>query len=128
MGFSDFQMQAEAVAYMGFAGTLLPGDAYQPIALCEQTLLNEADEYSCNTGRMISSSPGKTTFNTGAFTNYTQKPCATASANSIRPYVGCSAAPSPELTLGIDMGTTGGQVQTVLGRFLRLLEDNRRQR
>ena len=115
MGFSDFKMQAEAVAYIGFAGTLLPGEVDQPIAICQQSLLSD-NKYSCNTGRMINSG-GKETHNTGGWTNFTQSPCETASTKTVRPYVGCGAAPAPQLTLGVDMGTTGGEEQRVWDDF-----------
>ena len=116
MGFSDFQMQAEAIAYIGFSGTLLPGEVGQPIAICQQALLNADGYYSCNTGRMINSGGGDN-HNTAAWSNYTQEPCETASTPTVRPYVGCSAGPAPELYLGGDMGTTGGEIQSVWDDF-----------
>ena len=117
MGFSDFPMQAEAVAYIGFSGTILPGEADQPIAICVQSLLNPDGSYSCSTGRMINSGGGNTN-NTGGWTNFTQGPCATASTPTVRPYVGCSGSPSPEVNLGEYMGSTGGQIQNVWDNFL----------
>ena len=112
MGFADFPMAAEAIAYIGFAGTFLPGEAAEPIAICEEALLNAQGEYSCSTGRMINSGRGNT-HNTAGWTNFTQAPCATASSSSVRPYVGCDATPSPEITLQVSMGTTGGQLQNI---------------
>lgn len=112
LGFDSFQMQAEAVAYIGFAGTLLPGEADQPIAICQQSLLNGEGNYSCNTGRMINSGGGET-HNTGGWANFTQEPCETASTPTVRPYAGCDPAPSPEISLGVDMGTSGGEIQNV---------------
>ena len=116
MSFSNFPMQAEAIAYIGFAGTFLPGEATDPIALCEQALKNAQGEYSCGTGRMINSGGGDT-HNTAGWTNFTQAPCATASSSSVRPYVGCSAIPAPEITLQVGMGTTGGMTQNTWDRF-----------
>jgi Flp pilus assembly protein TadG len=116
MGFSDFSMQAEATAYIGFAGTFLPGEATDPIALCEQSLKNAQGEYSCSTGRMINSGGGDT-HNTAGWTNFTQAPCATAGPPSVGPYVGCSPTPSPEITLQVGMGTTGGELQTTWDSF-----------
>ena len=112
LGFSDFQMQSEAIAYIGFAGTFLPGEALEPIAICREALLNADGEYSCSTGRMINSSLGAG-HNTAGWTNFTQEPCETASSSSTKPYVGCSAIPSPEIVFQVGMGTTGGQMQTV---------------
>ena len=34
----DFRLSTDAVAYIGFAGTLPPGEADQPIAICGQSL------------------------------------------------------------------------------------------
>ena len=117
LGFSDFPMQAEAVAHIGFAGSLLPGEAGEPIAMCRQALLNAQGEYSCSTGRMINSGGGDG-HNTAGWTNFTQEPCDTASASSVRPYVGCDALTAPELTLQVGMGTTGGQMQNIFDDFM----------
>ena len=117
IGFSDIQMQAEAIAHIGFAGSLLPGEAAAPIVLCREALLNAQGAYSCNTGRMINSGGGAT-HNTGGWTNFTQEPCETASSASTAPYVGCSAIPSLEINLQYTLGTTGGQLQAVFDSFL----------
>ena len=116
IGFDEFPMQAEAIAYIGFAGTFLPGEATDPIALCKQSLLNAQGEYACDTGRMINSGGGAT-HNTAGWTNFTQEPCETASPPSTGPYVGCSAIPSPEIALEVGMGTTGGELQTTWDSF-----------
>ena len=117
MGFSDFSMQAEGVGYIGFAGSLLPGEVFGPIVLCEEALLNAQGEYSCSTGRMINSGGGAT-HNTGGWTNFTQQPCATASSASTTPYVGCNSIPNPEISLQYTMGTTGGQLQNVFDSMM----------
>ena len=116
IGFDNFQMQAEAIGYIGFAGSLLPDEADEPIAICQQALLNAQGEYSCSTGRMINSGGGAT-HNTAGWTNFTQEPCETASKSSTQGYVGCPSDPSPEITLQVDMGTTGGQIQNLFDDF-----------
>ncbi len=90
-GFNSFELSKEAVAYLGFAGSLGPGEADQPIAICSQSLLNENDEYTCIAGRMINSGSG-TTHNSGAWTNFSQ-PCETASVPTVRPLVCGSGNP-----------------------------------
>ncbi len=116
IGFDNFQMQAEAVAYVGFAGSFLEGEASGPIALCEQAILNDQGQYTCVTGRMINS--GNTdTHNTAAWTNFTQEPCQTTNTSTVNPYAACSALPPPELTLQVGMGTIGGQLQTSWNLF-----------
>jgi len=37
-GYQNFQLSAEAVAYLGFAGSLMPEEANQPIAICIQSI------------------------------------------------------------------------------------------
>ncbi len=72
-------VQATAVAYIGFAGTLQPEVADQPIAICRESLLNPDGSYTCSVGRMINSgqNAGSTTTQSGGWTNFSQ-PCDTA--------------------------------------------------
>jgi Flp pilus assembly protein TadG len=104
-------VRATAVAYIGFAGTLQPGVADQPIAICRESLLNPDGSYTCNVGRMITSAPGNTTSQSGGWTNLAQ-PCSTANVPSVRPLV-CSSGNPQALVLGDPMGTVGGELQTV---------------
>ncbi len=111
IGLDNFQVQAEAVGYIGFAGTLGPGEIDQPIAICKQAVVDpDTGAYTCNTGRMINSGGG-TTHNTGGWTNFSQ-PCQTASAQSVRPLVCAEGNPSL-ITLGAGMGTVGGMQDSV---------------
>ena len=110
-GISGPALQAVAVAYIGFAGTLEPTTADQPIAICRQAIADPSTGYSCGVGRMINSGQNAG-HQTGGWTNFTQQPCQTANTGSIRPFVCGSGNPGP-LVLGQGMGTTGGQVQTV---------------
>ncbi len=109
-GYDDFQLAADAVAYIGFAGTLGPGEVDQPIAICKQAVMDKDEKYSCNTGRMIDSGGGAT-HNTGAWSNFSQ-PCETASVPSVRPLV-CAAGNPEMLNFGEGMGTVGGMQDTV---------------
>jgi Flp pilus assembly protein TadG len=110
-GYDGFEIGAEAVAYLGFAGTLGPGEADQPIAICKQSITDfETGEYTCNTGRMIDSGGG-TTHNTGGWTNFSQ-PCDTASVPTVRPLVCGSGNPNP-VTYGQGIGTVGGMQDTI---------------
>ena len=109
-GYDDFQLAADAVAYIGFAGTLGPGEVDQPIGICKQAIIDVNGDYTCNTGRMIDSGGG-TTHNTGAWTNFIQ-PCETASVPSVRPLV-CGDGNPGELNLGGGMGTVGGMQDVV---------------
>lgn len=109
-GFDHFASGAESVAYIGFAGSLQPGEVDQPIAMCRQSILDGNGRYSCSTGRMIDSGGGATQ-NSGAWTNFSQ-PCQTASASSVGPLVCRGGNPLP-IVLGAGMGTVGGMQDTV---------------
>ncbi|HXV21364.1 MAG TPA: TadG family pilus assembly protein [Desulfuromonadales bacterium] len=70
LGYENFAMQAEAVAYVGFAGGSFEESVFdQPIAICEESILDENGLYSCGKGRMINSA-SKEDSNTGAWTNF----------------------------------------------------------
>jgi hypothetical protein len=75
LGYNNFSLSTEAIAYTGFAGTLAPGEADQPIAICKESLLID-DKYSCAVGRMMTMGevvPGQ---ETGGWTDFNQDdPC-----------------------------------------------------
>ena len=107
-GYEGFQRYAEAVAYIGFAGTLEPGEADQPIAICEESIeIN--DEYSCNIGRMLNSGSNDATHNTAGWTNFSQ-PCSTANASEMQELV-CGVGNPDLVAYGKFMGATGGVQQ-----------------
>ena len=55
-GSSGPSIEATAVAYIGFAGTLTPAEADQPIAICRQGITDpNTGAYTCGVGRMINS-------------------------------------------------------------------------
>ena len=105
LGFENFILRTESVAYIGFAGSLAPEDVDQPIAICLQSILDPDGEYTCATGRMINSSGGTTT-NSAAWTNFSQ-PCVAANPPEVRPLVCGEGNPLP-ITFGEGMGTQGG--------------------
>jgi Flp pilus assembly protein TadG len=109
-GYQNFELSAEAVAYIGFAGSLRPEDVDQPIAICKQSITDSDGDYTCSTGRMIDSS-GSTTSNTAAWSNFSQ-PCETASASSVRPLV-CGSGNPVKIDFGDGMGTVGGMQSNV---------------
>jgi hypothetical protein len=100
-GFQNFGLSAESVAYIGFAGTLEPFAVDQPFALCKQSLLIN-DKYECSVGRLMNDNE-----QTGGWTNFTQDPCATASASSVGPLICGQGNPTP-IRLGAPMGMTNG--------------------
>ncbi len=118
LGIQNFILRAEAVAYIGFAGTLQPFDVDQPIAICKQSILGwgGSGDYTCQFGRMINSGQDSATHQTGGWTNYSQ-PCVTASNNTVRPLVCADGNPDP-LGFGQGMGTTGGELQNSFDKFI----------
>jgi len=108
-GAAPAQVRTTAVAYIGFAGTLRPEEAQQPIAICQESIRNEDEEYTCGVGRMINSG-GNVGHNTGGWTNFSQ-PCETANTPSVRPLICSTGNPLP-ITLGQGMGSVGGELQT----------------
>jgi hypothetical protein len=71
LGYDGFEMQAEAVGYIGFSGTLSPFEADAPIVICDKSVRDENDNFTCNIGRMISSSADNQTTNTAGWTDMT---------------------------------------------------------
>jgi hypothetical protein len=110
LGFFGFNVSAEAIAYIGFAGKLNPEEVDQPIAICRQSIVDSNGDYTCNTGRMSNSGSDAATHNTSAWTNFTQ-PCQTASASSVRPLI-CASGNPWEIIFGIGIGSTGGEQAT----------------
>jgi hypothetical protein len=108
LGFSGFDSQATAVAWIGFAGTLQPTEADQPIALCKQKLL-AGDTLDCNVGRFVPS-----TGETGGWTTFEQvdavEQCNVLNTpdSSIRPLV-CSTGNPNVLEYGKPMSADNGQ-------------------
>ena len=128
-GWTNYQRDAKAVAYLGFAGNFQPGDFDQPFAICSRSIgdtnnngiiddpdpgaENEPGEetLTCNTGRMLNSSGNQQTSNTAGWTNFTQ-PCGTANPPSVTPFI-CGGTSSPSVGSG-SIGTTGGVDQVIL--------------
>jgi Flp pilus assembly protein TadG len=115
-GYAGFDVGAEAVAYIGFAGRLNPEEVDQPIAICQQSILDDAGNYTCNTGRMLNSGGNADTHNTAAWTNFSQDSdgtsCNTASNNELKDLICQSGNPRP-LIFGVPVGTNGGVMEAI---------------
>jgi hypothetical protein len=113
LGFADYQMQARAVAYVGFSGTILPGEMDAPISICEHRLRDESGNWSCSVGRFISSSDNDE--QTAGWTDFEQPEVCGGGANasSIRDAFSCGKKLNPKMLLGKEMNVIGGEVQTV---------------
>ncbi len=119
-GYQGFSVLAEAVGYIGYTGTLAPGEVDLPIAICRQAITDPTTgDLLCGVGRMINSGSG-VGHNTGGWTNFTQDTpntdCGTASVPTVRPYVNgkCGGSVNTQMIyFGTPLGTTGGELQTV---------------
>jgi len=114
-GFNSFTMNMDAVAYIGFAGVIYPGEADQPIAICKQAITNPDGSFTCTRGRMINSGQNAGHESAG-WTNFTQ-PCETANPPTLRPLI-CGRGNPVTISLGQGMGTTGGMDQNVYDDLL----------
>lgn len=113
LGFDIFLVSADAVAYIGFAGTLYPGEIEKPIAICEDAIL-EGEAYECNVGRMLNSGGNADTAMTAMWTNFTQ-PCNTADANDMKPLTeNCSASNPNTITFNQGIGSVNGVQDVIL--------------
>ena len=106
-----FTVKTEAVAYLGFEGTMPPKGFDQPIAICYESI----KEDWCNIGRMINSGNNPSSSNTAAWTNFTQ-PCDTANPPSVNPLV-CGDGNPNTVTFNIGMGATNGMVESVFANM-----------
>lgn len=108
MGFLGFTQSAKAVAYIGFAGTLKPGDVDQPIAVCKDSILY-SNMYSCNVGRMLNDNE-----DTARWTNFQQSNsnCDSADANEVKGLV-CKSGNTESLKFGLGTGVMNGTAASV---------------
>lgn len=71
-GFENFPVRASAIAYRPYAGINFPYD--QPIAICEDKILDEEGNYSCTKGRMIhSGNANPQSVETARWTNFSDE-------------------------------------------------------
>lgn len=111
--FATSIVRADAVAVIGFAGTLEPGEVDLPIALCSEQLRNADGEYSCSIGRMLNDGNTEGTNETAMWTDFRQSDgCSAASASEVRPFVcpddGVNDGNPGELLLGNNVDSTNG--------------------
>jgi hypothetical protein len=116
-GYESFSLATEAIAYIGFAGTLAPGEADQPLAICKESLLID-DKYSCAVGRMMTMGevvPGQ---ETGGWTDFSQdSPCFSGpNAQTVRSLICSGGNPGP-IILGQPIATDGGYIEYAHGQL-----------
>jgi hypothetical protein len=134
-GHDSFEGFAEAVAYIGFAGTLKTDTAMAPIALCLEAIITECTDpndpttctWNCSKGRFINDAAGKEDEETGYWTNMNQVPadeCTSgANANEVKPLVDCDAMASgvgvndDDLVFQDPMQVNNGQIDSAFNIF-----------
>jgi Flp pilus assembly protein TadG len=123
-GIDSWAMQAAAVAYIGFAGRLMPTEVDQPIAICSESLLING-EYSCSIGRMINSGQDTETNETGGWTSFNQDDACTGGTNAqeVSSLV-CSGGNPDGIQLGVPMATNGGDIQSAFSDLFDCWETN----
>lgn len=140
-GYESFQGVAEAVAYIGFAGTLTDDEVGAPIAICKQALIEADGSYDCTFGRFINDAAGGQDEETGMWTSLEQflnedgspdgweegdEPCdnfpgGAASTPHVRPLIaGCGGAGVNDdvLYLGKGLQVNNGQISSAFQDFL----------
>ena len=124
-GHENFEGAANAVAYIGFAGTLPPYEVDQPIAICMDSILNDSGEYTCNVGRMINSGLDETTNETGGWTDFNQDdPCTGGTnAEAVKSLV-CAEGNPETIFLGMAIATNGGEIQVAFDDLVQCWADN----
>lgn len=122
-GYDGFALQAEAVAYIGYAGKFNPGEIDQPIAICMESIIQPGGAFECNIGRMINSGGNVETSNTGGWTDFNQdNPCSGGTnANAVKNAV-CSGGNPDEIYGGEDIATSGGEIQSAFNQLISCWE------
>lgn len=127
-GRESFSLAAEAIAYIGFAGTLMPEEADQPIAICRESILDQNGNYNCNIGRMINSGQNVANSETGAWTSFNQEnftgvdPCTGGTnAQEVRSLV-CNEGNPGTILFGEDIATSGGEIQSAFNQLIQCWE------
>jgi Flp pilus assembly protein TadG len=120
-GIDQWTLQQTSVGYLGFAGSLDPGEADQPIAVCREALVRpDTEEYTCTVGRMLSDSdsgggdPQAT--ETAVWTDLVQPCDGASSASEVRPLI-CGSGNEDPLVFGGEMSVTNGVVMNNLEKF-----------
>ncbi len=117
-GYLGFNLQATAIAYIGFAQAVEPAVVDKPIAICLQAI-TQGEQLSCVTGRMINSSGSGADTNTGGWTNYSQgSDCTEANASDMSNLLsGCGGSNASYLFTGSTIGLTNGMQTSTFQQF-----------
>ncbi len=109
-GHTGFSVKAEAVAWLGSAGSSFRVD--QPLAICRQSMVNEKNEENCKGGKLINSN-----VETGAWTNLEQGATGCDGASSkteVVPLICPDQTIPKDVHYGQPMSLVNGEVQPAL--------------
>jgi hypothetical protein len=111
-GYENFKLSADAVAYLGFAGNLHPGEVDQPIVVCKGSITDANGNYSCNIGRMLDNNS-----QTAGWTSFDQ-PCGNVSDNGVMNLI-CKGGNTVPIIFGKTIAVNNG----VLDNSLKALKN-----
>ena len=121
-GYENFSLSTEAIAYIGFAGTLAPGEVDQPIAICKESLLVD-EKYTCTIGRVISIGTHLPGQQTGGWTDFTQDPLGSVpNPLTVALLVTQNKNPDP-IILGLPLAVSGGDMPVAFSLLRDRWED-----
>jgi len=114
-GYENFSLSTEAIAYVGFTGTLAPQEVDQPIAICKESLLTNG-QYTCSIGRMITNHEVVAGQESGGWTDFNQdSPCLSGTnAETVRSLICGGGNPEP-IVLGQPIATHAGYIEFAHG-------------
>jgi hypothetical protein len=108
-GYEHFFVGAEAIAYLGYAGTLGPAEVSQPLGICKGSLILD-EKYSCTTGRMMTLGELVAGQETGGWTDFSQGPDVQGpNPLEVASLVTRGENPDP-IILGLPMAMSGGDI------------------
>ncbi|CRI64979.1 conserved exported hypothetical protein [Thiocapsa sp. KS1] len=120
LGFDGYNTQAVSVAYRGFSGSIEPEEVDQPIAICQESLLDSNGDFSqCSVGQFIPA-----TTDTARWANLEQNETCGGAANAsdLRSQV-CAGGNSDRILFGLELQTNDGEVQSAFAGLFDCWED-----
>lgn len=110
-GFRDFGLSAEAIAYVGYAGGEIEVSGV-PIVICEQSLLDNNGDPTCNIGRMINSGNDNSNNNTAGWSDFDQEfsTCSGTNSNEMKTIAGECGDSLKQVGAGPIAATGGSEV------------------
>lgn len=111
LGFQNFKLNADAIGYVGYAGGEIEVSG-APLVICEQSLLDNNGDPTCNIGRMINSGNDDSNNNTAGWSNFDQdfETCSGTNSNEMKTIAGTCGASTNQVGAGPIAATGGAEV------------------